>query len=289
MSDDELEALGQRRAFAVEDDEVGQYLKSVREELRRVFYHDIVNQNEATTTHNRVSGDTDEGHDNKLNDTEIEDDKIDVEIPTIDGVNPFTNDGDEIPSTKLDGDEILITKLDGDQIPVSKLDNDSVSVLYECSRVLSAPFIAWKSTVLRELVRIKSDLAKSPLDYVECTLDPNSIPKWKKHVFDSAPPPMGFFFGLERPTVLKLLVYCTRWLSVLVNANLSQWIWCAILRIDNVLDANEASVMRDLGKKAVKLLARLNNASDIAKYTIDMVTVVVSEYYGQRDLMLELT
>ncbi len=86
-------------------------------------------------------------------------------------------------------------------------------------------------------------------------------------------------------------MYITRWLSITSRPTLSQWIWKLFLRIDKVLDPNECSVIRDLGKKALtiksKQLKDENKATvdSISKYTTDMILVIVGNYYGQSDLL----
>ena len=66
----------------------------------------------------------------------------------------------------------------------------------------------------------------------------------------------------------------------------SRWIWIALIRIDNLLDPNECSVIRDLAKKASKLSSKdVDNATPASKYTINMILVLVRNYYGQRDLL----
>lgn len=68
-------------------------------------------------------------------------------------------------------------------------------------------------------------------------------------------------------------------------------VWKLFLRIDKVLDPNECSVIRDLGKKALtiksKQLKDENKATvdSISKYTTDMILVIVGNYYGQSDLL----
>lgn len=151
-------------------------------------------------------------------------------------------------------------------------------------------FTVWSENLLQQFLRLKQELSQNEHTPSTEVINIDSVPKWKKYVMDNKPPPIDHFFEqFDRQMVFKLIVYFTRWMSVSTNANLSQWIWFALLRVDNVLDHNEASVLRDLGKKAVKLSSRTEslNTSQISRFTIDAVIVIVGEYYGQRDLLRE--
>ncbi|KAK6458266.1 uncharacterized protein RJT20DRAFT_133703 [Scheffersomyces xylosifermentans] len=155
----------------------------------------------------------------------------------------------------------------------------------------------WSANLLEEFLNVKervhalqAEILSSPVAQVEV---PETASQWRKYVVENDPPSMVFFYkNIDRPTVIKLLVYFTKWLSVSTTATLSKWIWSVLLRIDNLLDPNESSVVRDLGKKALKLAIKIqetdpqNDSSTLAaKYTINMVLVLVGNYYGQKDLL----
>lgn len=146
----------------------------------------------------------------------------------------------------------------------------------------------WSKKLLLEFISIKNQLRNvrhvSRNSYI-----PGTTSEWRKFLLEE-PPDIGYFYMvLDRQAVFKLIVYITRWLSVSSRPTLSQWIWKLFLRIDNTLDANECSTIRDLGKKASKIKLRqieLDNEADaISKYTVDLVLVIVGRYYGQLDLL----
>ncbi|ODV81832.1 uncharacterized protein CANTADRAFT_45225 [Suhomyces tanzawaensis NRRL Y-17324] len=134
-----------------------------------------------------------------------------------------------------------------------------------------------------KLVIVPDRQTTPPSPYV-----PETANQWRKYVLDTSPPQLAYFYtAIDRPTVFKLVVYFTKWLSLSANANLSQWVWMVLLRIDSSMDASELAVIRDLGKKAGKLCSRANteNTDPVARGTLDMIVVVVAHYYGQRDLL----
>lgn len=115
---------------------------------------------------------------------------------------------------------------------------------------------------------------------------PTSAAKWRIMVFGSPPPPLEFFFSaLEHPTVIKLIVYYTKWLLATMPPSVDQWIFCTFVRLDNGLDHRELAFVRDLGRKARKLRLKSMAANIPYTHAYDMILAIVGEYYGQRDLL----
>ncbi|KAM9896489.1 hypothetical protein OXX79_007443 [Metschnikowia pulcherrima] len=122
---------------------------------------------------------------------------------------------------------------------------------------------------------------------------PESAGKWRELVFNTPAPSQEYFQStLEHPTVIKLVVYYTKWLSGSMPENLADWIFATFVRLDNGLDHQELAIVRALGIKAQKLREKLIEAatqgteiSHVASSCVDMVLVVVSHYYRQRDLV----
>ncbi|SGZ47347.1 CIC11C00000003383 [Sungouiella intermedia] len=124
---------------------------------------------------------------------------------------------------------------------------------------------------------------------------PQSAAAWRSLVFSQSPPPTSFFnTRLEHTTIIKLIVYYTKWLLVSMPATLMEWIFVTFVRLDNGLDHTEMSLVRDLGRKARKLRTKfLEGKSEglsipaVAEETVDMILAVVGVYYGQRDLLID--
>lgn len=124
---------------------------------------------------------------------------------------------------------------------------------------------------------------------------PQSAGAWRSLVFSQSPPPMSFFNStLEHTTIIKLIVYYTKWLLVSMPVTLTEWIFVTFVRLDNGLDHTELSLVRDLGRKARKLRTKFLegkseglNIPAVAEETVDMILAVVGVYYGQRDLLVD--
>lgn len=115
---------------------------------------------------------------------------------------------------------------------------------------------------------------------------PTSAAKWRELIFGTSPPPPKFFHEvLEHPTVIKLIVFYTKWLLATMPPTLQEWIFATFARLDNGLDHREAAIVRDLGRKAHKLRLKAVAANVPCHPTYDMVLAVVGEYYGQKDLL----
>jgi survival of motor neuron protein-interacting protein 1 len=164
------------------------------------------------------------------------------------------------------------------------------SKLLEVGQEDEAKFNLWQDNLLSKFLDLKQTLAQYNWQSmaVQNVHLPETAVQWRKYILEHKPYPIQYFYTrIDRPTIFKLIVYFTKWLSVSTSSNLSKWIWTIFLRMDNLLDPNECSVLRDLGKKAVKLSTRLtsDNSSEVSQYAIDMIIVIVGNYYGQRDLL----
>lgn len=124
---------------------------------------------------------------------------------------------------------------------------------------------------------------------------PQSASAWRNVVFSQSPPPISFFnVTLEHATIIKLIVYYTKWLLVSMPSTLTEWIFITFVRLDNGLDHTEMSLVRDLGRKARKLRTKFLEGKNeglsipaVAEETVDMILAVVGVYYGQRDLLVD--
>lgn len=155
----------------------------------------------------------------------------------------------------------------------------------------SPPIIneSWRNNLMTKFMVLKSSLAESPSFGDTSSIPvPQSATTWRAYVFENPPPSIGFFYhSLDHLLLIKLIVYFTKWLSANIPDTLSQWIFIVFLRLDNVLDSTETSIIRDFGKKARKLAdKRTTVGSTVGNYTIDMVLVIVSDYYGQKDILM---
>lgn len=148
----------------------------------------------------------------------------------------------------------------------------------------------WAKSLMDRFLQIKANIESHQLDLSDTSYAvPSSAALWRTTLFKDPPPLIeSFFLVLDHPTVIKLIVYFTKWLSTSTNENLSKWIFLTFLRLDCLLDSDETCIVRDLGKKAQKILQKTSGRDipPVAKYTIEMVLIIVGEYYGQRDLLI---
>lgn len=123
---------------------------------------------------------------------------------------------------------------------------------------------------------------------------PSSAGQWRELIFSTLPPPQSYFSDvLEHPTVIKLVVYYTRWLLALMPSTLTEWIFATFVRLDSELDHTELALVRDLGRKAQKLRRKFLEGEQagavvpqVARDAVDLVLAAVGGYYGQRDLLV---
>ncbi|QRG39743.1 hypothetical protein FDK38_004197 [Candidozyma auris] len=116
---------------------------------------------------------------------------------------------------------------------------------------------------------------------------PETAAEWRKKLFTESPDPVFLEF-LEHTTIIKLVVYYTKWLSMSMPEELGQWIFTTLLRLDHELDHKEMAIVRDLGKKALKIrekLACADDASKTSQHIVNMTIAIVGVHFRQRDLL----
>ncbi|EGV61561.1 hypothetical protein PSN45_000239 [Yamadazyma tenuis] len=157
---------------------------------------------------------------------------------------------------------------------------------------LEEPLEKWKNVFLKDFRRTKSQI-DSDLSLERSSHPPWEQPEsaslWRKYVIDNPPPAFEVIqYQFDHITAMRLLVHLTSWLSNKTNDNLSQWIYCLLLRTDSVLEYSDCAIIRGLGKKAVKLLQKSENdaaVSSTAKYTFEFIVLLVCHYYHQKDII----
>lgn len=186
---------------------------------------------------------------------------------------------DEIDVGEIDFDEIDVGDIDVGDIGVGDIDVGEAAV----DHAMESPQINPS-----EVVESETKSPKKP----DFTI-PQSATEWRSLVFSQGPPP-HFHDALEHPTVIKLVVYYTKWLLVSMPQSLSEWIFATFVRLDEGLDHTEMALVRDLGKKARKLRNKFRSGvlagaevPQLPQEVVNMVLAVVGQYYGQRDLLID--
>lgn len=149
----------------------------------------------------------------------------------------------------------------------------------------------WKKVFLTDFLSLKAQINQTlPHEQPsEIWPQPQNISSWRKCVMETLPPSFRVIYHqFDHITAIKLIVHFTSWLSGTTNENFSKWIYLLLLRVDNLLDHNDCSIIRGLGKKAIKLLnAPDRQYSETASYTFEFIILVVKEYYKQVDIEVE--
>lgn len=116
---------------------------------------------------------------------------------------------------------------------------------------------------------------------------PQSAREWKRLVWDVRCERAHVAQLIEEDEHVKLLVYFAKWLSLNVNDNFRTWLFGVLDAIEDVLLPAELSVVRQLGKKALRQLhvARTlpDHAADVDVFS--RLLVIVGLFYKQRDLL----
>ncbi|EMG45714.1 hypothetical protein SBY92_003498 [Candida maltosa Xu316] len=172
---------------------------------------------------------------------------------------------------------------------IKREEEEEVNTSYPVESQSEGVSNVWFDKVLEEFLFIKQQLQSTRHIPVSDTSIPATTSEWRKFLLEEPPEISYFFTAMNRQDNFKLLAHITRWLSITSRPTLSQWIWKLFLRIDNTLDANETSTIRDLGKKALKIKAKQSESEtevdSISKYTVDMILIIIGKYFGQLDLL----
>ncbi|KAG7890080.1 hypothetical protein KL936_002754 [Ogataea polymorpha] len=112
---------------------------------------------------------------------------------------------------------------------------------------------------------------------------PQNQKEWKHLIFNNEPSFAITAQIVEENVNIKLIVYFTKWLNRDINVCFEQWIFHMLYATDTVMTSSNMSVMRALGKKALKQMAA---ALDQRNQTImERIVLIIGAIYGQRDLL----
>ncbi|ESX01978.1 hypothetical protein KL918_005029 [Ogataea parapolymorpha] len=143
----------------------------------------------------------------------------------------------------------------------------------------------WPVDYLEEFKSIKKSYLNYRLNLTE--LDAIDLPQnqkeWKYLIFNNEPS-----FGITAQIVeenvnIKLIVYFTKWLNRDINVCFEQWIFHMLYATDTVMTSSNMSVMRALGKKALKQMAAALDKRNQA--IMERIVLIIGVIYGQRDLL----
>ena len=120
------------------------------------------------------------------------------------------------------------------------------------------------------------------LDAIEL---PNTAKEWKTFIWEISCEREYVAQIVEENLHIKLLVYCTKWLGVNLEENLYVWTIALLASLEDVIGSSECSVLRQLGKKALKQIP-LSNEENV--HYFENIVSIIGVLYGQKDLLDEL-
>lgn len=168
-------------------------------------------------------------------------------------------------------------------------DEDPVALSQQADVVADIEFDAWSTQLVNKFKLLKEKLHTHDVDTIP--YDDKYSLKWKT-AFKNSPPDVNYFlYALDRKICFDILLELTKRLSITMKDSFGQWIWKVFLKLDNILEASECSILRELAKTAIKLKSKLEESTtvenSVAAFTFDMIIVIVGTYYGQSDLLQE--
>ncbi|KAI5956800.1 hypothetical protein KGF54_000417 [Candida jiufengensis] len=169
---------------------------------------------------------------------------------------------------------------------IVKIQDEEVEMIPEDDELLNE----WSNGLYEKFISLKEKIKNYQIE--TSSYDKQYNLKWKES-FKQPPPDIDYFiYALNRKICFDILVFLTDWITLSTTATTSQWIWKIFLKLDNFIEANECSILRDLANKAIlrkqQLLEIGKSANSTSKFTYDMIITIVGKYYGQTDLLSSL-
>ncbi|KAG7810319.1 hypothetical protein KL921_002814 [Ogataea angusta] len=144
---------------------------------------------------------------------------------------------------------------------------------------------SWPMEYLEEFNILKENYCNYRLNLTE--LDAIDLPQnqreWKYLIFNNEPSLAIVAQIVEENFNIKLIVYFTKWLNRDVNVNFEQWIFHMLYATDTVMTSSSMSVMRALGKKALKQME--GALSERNQVIMERIVLIIGVVYGQKDLL----
>lgn len=115
------------------------------------------------------------------------------------------------------------------------------------------------------------------LDAIEL---PKTAKEWKKFIWEISCEREYVAQIIEEEEEIKLIVYFTKWMGTNLEENYIEWVMGILSAIEEFHDSKELSVIRQLGKRALRQL--LANPDSVF---FQKIVVIVGDFFKQRDLL----
>lgn len=196
----------------------------------------------------------------------------------VEGDSEVTNYLKQVRQQALSDDTVVFARRDR---------NTPKEVLTKDVPETNEKFRIWAQMVMDRFMAQKTEMKQTHASRTYTY--PDTSAEWRALIMGSEPPEHGYFTALTHSSVVKLIVYATKWLSAKTSPNLSLWLFTLLVRLDTPLDYSETAVLREAAKKAIRIYTRANLQLDpTTKYTFGYLVAIIGTYYGQQDLLREV-
>lgn len=114
---------------------------------------------------------------------------------------------------------------------------------------------------------------------------PENFTEWRRFVMQNQPT-VSLISNFDHELTVRLIIYCTRWLNNNIPEQISTWIFALLVKLNDVLESSDSATVRELAQRAKKINAKGDVVSETTRATNDFVIIIVSRFFGQRDLEL---
>ncbi|KAH3677009.1 hypothetical protein WICMUC_001915 [Wickerhamomyces mucosus] len=114
---------------------------------------------------------------------------------------------------------------------------------------------------------------------------PTNFTEWRKYIMDNDPI-LPIITNFDHELTIRLVIYCTKWLTNKTPDQVSKWIYALLIKLNDLLEISDQATLRDLALKAKKLHDKDSEKTGISQITIRFVLIIISRFFGQKDLDL---
>lgn len=123
------------------------------------------------------------------------------------------------------------------------------------------------------------------LDIPSDFIFPENFTEWRRFVMQNQPT-VSLMSNFDHELTVRLIIYCTRWLNNNIPDQISSWIFALLVKLDDVLESGDSATVRELGVRAKKINSKGEVVGETTRATNDFIILIVSRFFGQRDLEL---
>lgn len=150
----------------------------------------------------------------------------------------------------------------------------------------SEELIAYQNDIIEKFKAQRASLPENgELDIPSDFIFPENFTEWRRFVMTNQPV-VSLISNFDHELTMRLIIYCTRWLNNNIPEQISTWIFALLVKLDDILESSDAATVRDLAVRAKKINAKGDVVGETTRATNDFIILIVSMFFGQRDLEL---